>query len=90
LNGKEKKDETFLQTETLMGSTLPSKANFRTQILHQKLVVNVVDVIVKAWVNFINILRPHFSYESASSSFSLVTAWLCDLLAKGYQQKKLA
>ncbi len=27
-------------------------------------------------VNFINILRAHFSYESASPSFSLVTFWL--------------
>jgi len=26
-------------------------------------------------VNFINILRAHFSYESASHSFSLATFW---------------
>jgi len=30
-------------------------------------------------VNFINILRANFLYQSALSSFSLVTFWLCDL-----------
>jgi hypothetical protein len=33
-------------------------------------------------VNFINILRSNFLYESASSSFSLVTFWLCNFLAQ--------
>ncbi len=41
-------------------------------------------------VNFINILRAHFSYESASRSFSLVTFWLHNLLSKGYLQKSCA
>jgi hypothetical protein len=39
------------------------------------------------FVNFINILRAHFSYKSALRSFSLVTFLLCDFLAKGYLQK---
>ncbi len=28
-----------------------------------------------------------FLYESALQSFSLITIWLCDFLAKGYWQK---
>jgi hypothetical protein len=39
--------------------------------------------------DFINILRESFSYKSALSSFSLVTVWLCNFLAKGYRQKNL-
>ncbi len=38
-------------------------------------------------VNSINILHTNFLYESASTSFSLVTFWLRDFLAKGYWQK---
>jgi hypothetical protein len=30
-----------------------------------------------------------FLYESALRSFSLITVWLCNFLAKGYCQKKL-
>jgi len=29
----------------------------------------------------------HFLYESNLHSFSLITDWLCDFLAKGYRQK---
>jgi len=39
-------------------------------------------------LNFINILCVCFSYESALRSFSLITVWLCDFLAKGYRRKK--
>jgi len=38
-------------------------------------------------VNFINILRPLFLYESILGSFSLVTVWLWNFLAKKYWRK---
>jgi hypothetical protein len=38
-------------------------------------------------VNFINILRSIFLYKSTLRSFSLITIWLCNFLAKGYVQK---
>ena len=38
-------------------------------------------------VNFINTLHAPFLYKSALQSFSLITVWLCDFLAKEYQRK---
>ncbi len=38
-------------------------------------------------VNFTIILCAPFSYKSVLCSFSLVTVWLCDFLAKEYQHK---
>jgi hypothetical protein len=38
----------------------------------------------KQGVNFINILRAHYSYKSALHNFSLVTFWLCNFLAQTY------
>jgi len=40
-----------------------------------------------AGVNFTNILLVSFLYKSKFFSFSLITDWLCDFLAKGYRQK---
>jgi len=40
-------------------------------------------------VNFINILRAIFSYKSALLSYSLITVWLCNLLAKSILAQKL-
>jgi hypothetical protein len=37
--------------------------------------------------NFTDVLRATFLYESALRSFSLVTVWLCNILAKEYWQK---
>jgi len=37
-------------------------------------------------VDFINILRTSFSYESKLRSFSKITIWRCDFLAKGYRK----
>ncbi len=40
-------------------------------------------------VNFINILCSNLLPKSASSSFSLVTFWLCNFLAQKYWRKSL-
>ncbi len=37
--------------------------------------------------NFINILRMHFLFESLLLSFSLITIWLCNFLAKDIDAK---
>jgi hypothetical protein len=37
--------------------------------------------------NFINILLSTFSYELVLRSFSLVTVWLCNVLAQKYRRK---
>jgi len=47
----------------------------------------VITTITSAGVNFINILCKLFSYKRALLSFSLITVWLCDFLAKEYQRK---
>ncbi len=41
-------------------------------------------------VNFTNILRARFTYESKLCSYSLITYRLWDFLAKGYRQKTRA
>ncbi len=46
------------------------------------------DLNAQARVNFINILREQFLYESELSSFSLVTFWLRKFLAPNYRQKQ--
>jgi len=38
-------------------------------------------------INFINILSAPFLYESVLPSFSIITVWLCDFLAKEYRCK---
>jgi len=45
------------------------------------------DNLYTAGVNFIHILLVPFSYESVLSSFSLITVWLFDFLAKEYWVK---
>ncbi len=40
-------------------------------------------------VNFTNILLARFLYESKICSFSQITDWFCDFLAKGYWQKNV-
>jgi hypothetical protein len=38
-------------------------------------------------VNFNNILRAAFSYESFLRHFYVVTIWVCNFLAKGFWRK---
>ncbi len=38
-------------------------------------------------VNLTNILRTAFSYKRVLLSFSIITVWLCNFLAKEYRQK---
>jgi len=45
-----------------------------------------IPVTARSGVNFINILRVPFSYQSYLRSFSLVTVWLCDFLAKAVRK----
>jgi len=45
------------------------------------------DVFGSAGINFTNILRAAFLYESALHSFSLITVWLCNFLRKEYCHK---
>jgi hypothetical protein len=42
---------------------------------------------MKTGVNVINILRANFSYQCASSSFSLVIFWLCNFSLKNIGAK---
>jgi hypothetical protein len=38
-------------------------------------------------VNFTNILRAAFSYQSFLRSFFMLTNWICNFLAKGFWRK---
>jgi hypothetical protein len=38
-------------------------------------------------VNFTNILRAAFSYQSSLHSFYVLTIWVCNFLAKGFWRK---
>ena len=38
-------------------------------------------------INFNNILRAAFSYESFLRSFYVLTIWVCNFLAKGFWRK---
>jgi len=40
-------------------------------------------------VSFINILREHFTYKSVKSSFSQITAWLCNFWQKNIGKEAL-
>jgi len=51
--------------------------------MHTKMLMKL-----KTWVNFVNILRMRFLYQSELSSVSLVTFWLWNFWQQNFVQKK--
>ena len=51
------------------------------EVLIQSMYIFWLRMVLKYVVNFINIVHARFSYESASSSFSLVIFWLCNFFS---------